>query len=188
MLLRTVPLKNVTLKRLTALDPDLIKHPKLQDSLQALAKSLPNVVPVESHGELSIEISKYQVDAEVVKISEMMDEKPEKEARIDSDFWSKVLNLKVKDNFRYPVLGKLVSALLSIFCGPLIEATFNIMDDIIEKDRTKMTVKNYEDVAIIKTGLKRRNANATTLKVNKAMTKSCMKAYQTYTEHLKKKN
>ena len=42
---------------------------------------------------------------------------------------------KVKDGntLRYPAFGKLVKALLSIFSGPLIEGTFNIMDDTVEK-------------------------------------------------------
>ena len=43
-----------------------------------------------------------------------------------------------------------------VFSGPLIEATFNFMDDIIERDRTKLTVKNYKAMAIIKTSLKRK--------------------------------
>lgn len=51
----------------------------------------------------------------------------------------------------------LISALMSIFSGPLIESTFNIMDDIVEKDRSKLTVENYEAVAIVKTSLKRKS-------------------------------
>ena len=46
---------------------------------------------------------------------------------------------------------------MSIFSGPLIESTFNIMDDIVEKDRSKLTVENYEAVAIVKTSLKRKS-------------------------------
>ena len=51
----------------------------------------------------------------------------------------------------------LISALMSIFSGPLIESTFNIMDDIVEKDRSKLTVENYETVAIVETSLKRKS-------------------------------
>ena len=51
----------------------------------------------------------------------------------------------------------LISALMSIFSGPLIESTFNIMDDIVEKDRNKLTVENYEAVTIVKTSLKRKS-------------------------------
>ena len=45
----------------------------------------------------------------------------------------------------------LISTLMSIFSGPLIESTFNIMDDIVEKECSKLTVENYEAVAIVKT-------------------------------------
>ena len=51
----------------------------------------------------------------------------------------------------------LISALMSIFSGPLIESTFNIMDDTVEKDCSKLTVENYEAVAIVKTSLKRKS-------------------------------
>ena len=51
----------------------------------------------------------------------------------------------------------LISALMSIFNGPLIESTFNIMDDIVEQNCSKLTVENYETVAIVKTSLKRKS-------------------------------
>ena len=47
---------------------------------------------------------------------------------------------------------------MSIFSGPLIESTFNIMDDIVEKDRSKLTVENYEAVAIVKPLLRERKS------------------------------
>ena len=51
----------------------------------------------------------------------------------------------------------LISALMSIFSGPLIESTFNVMDDIIEKEHSKLTVENYKVVTIVKTSLKRKS-------------------------------
>jgi hypothetical protein len=67
------------------------------------------------------------------------------------------------------MLKKLASSLLTIFSGPLIEATFNIIDDIVEKDRTKLIVKNYEAVAIIKTSLKRKYVKSTTMKISRQL-------------------
>lgn len=58
------------------------------------------------------------------------------------------------DNSRYPLLTKLITSLLSVFSGPLMESTFNIMDDIVEKDRTKLSMENYKAVAIVKTVLR----------------------------------
>lgn len=66
---------------------------------------------------------------------------------------------------------------MGIFSRPLIESTFNIMDDIIEKDRTKMTITNYEPVAVVKTILGKKNVKSTDLKLTNAMKKLCISAY-----------
>ena len=51
------------------------------------------------------------------------------------------------------MLLKFISAMLSLLSGPLIESTYNIMDDNVEKDRSKLTVENYEAIGItIKAG------------------------------------
>jgi len=73
--------------------------------------------------------------------------------RVDVHFWIKVFKLKTLYRQRYPLLTKLVSTLLTIVSGPLIESTFNIMDEIVEIGRTKLTIENYEAVAIVKTTL-----------------------------------
>ena len=51
-------------------------------------------------------------------------------------------------------MGKLVRALLSLFICLLFEGSFNIMDDIIKKDRVKLNIETYEGLAIIKSHLK----------------------------------
>lgn len=50
---------------------------------------------------------------------------------------------------KFPILAKLVKALLSLFTGPLVEGSFNIMDDIIENDRVRPNIEMYEGFAII---------------------------------------
>lgn len=107
--------------------------------------------------------------------------------RIDLNFWTKVFNLTTFEHLRYPVLKKLFHALLTVFSGPLVESTFNIMDDIVEKDRTNLTVQNYEAVAVVKTALKRHKVRSTALKITPQMKRSCIRAYATYQEDLSKK-
>ena len=46
------------------------------------------------------------------------------------------------------MLQKVISAMLSISSGPLIENTFNIMDDIVGNDSSKLAVENYEAISI----------------------------------------
>lgn len=106
---------------------------------------------------------------------------------IDLDFWSKVFSFKTFNEPRYPVLQRLISALLSIFSGPLVESTFNIMDDIVEKDRSKLTVENYEAIAIVKTTLKRQKVSAVKMVVDAQLKKCCIRAYANYQEFLAKK-
>ena len=102
-------------------------------------------------------------------------------------FWSKVFSLKTFNEPGYPLLKTLISALLSIFSGPLVESTFNIMDDIVEKDRSKLNVENYEAVAIIKTTLKKKKVSAVSMVVSANTKKSCIKVYVTYQQFLVKK-
>lgn len=66
----------------------------------------------------------------VASLADIYDDKVQ---RIDVDFWSKVIRLQ-----KYPVLTCLVKALLSIFPGPLVESSFNLMDDAIRADRSRL--------------------------------------------------
>ena len=88
---------------------------------------------------------------------------------------------------RYPAMKSLVTALLTIFSGPLVESSFNIMDDIVEKDRASLTVENYEAVAIIKSTLRKRNLKIHNMKVDSTMKRSSINAYITYRAHLQRK-
>ncbi|KAL8618685.1 hypothetical protein ACOMHN_048861 [Nucella lapillus] len=106
---------------------------------------------------------------------------------IDQHWWHRVLQLKTEGKTRYPLLKRLVSALLSIFTGPLVEATFNIMDDIVENDRTMLTSENYEAVALIKSGLRADKKDSTTMPITHKMRKTCTSAYSAYKEFLETK-
>ena len=87
---------------------------------------------------------------------------------------------------RYPTLIKLVKALLSVFTGPLVEGSFNLMDDILEADRCRMNVETYEGLAIIKSTMKARNWMASTMLIDQPLRCSCL-SYQKYQLHLQKK-
>jgi hypothetical protein len=76
--------------------------------------------------------------------------------------------LKKDDKPCFPTLGQLVKALLSIFSGPLVEASFNLMDDCIRSDRTKLLVENYEASAVIKSALRSRQETPTSFKVSQS--------------------
>ena len=161
-----LPLKNKTIRCMSALDPSMHKHSQMAKSFKYLANLLPNMIKEEEVGHLDMELNAFCVDQQVADISQNYDGK-----RIDVGFWSKIMALKTYNNIRYPFLSKLVSGLLTPFSGPLVEGTFNVMGDIIEEDRSTMKIENYEAVAIIKTGLKRKKIKSHQLKVNPSMKK-----------------
>jgi len=119
---------------------------------------LPNVVPPEEIGLLVEECRAYQLDEDMLL---RLQSYTEGNCRVDVDWWSHVVSLKKAErDLRYPTLCKLVKALLSIFTGPLVEGSFNLMDDILEADRCSMNVETYESLAVIKSTLKARDRTA----------------------------
>ncbi|KAH3845631.1 hypothetical protein DPMN_087913 [Dreissena polymorpha] len=154
-------------------------HSQASTAFKFLASKLPNVITPEEEGQLNMELNAFSVDRQVKDLSEA------EQKKVDTDFWAKVFCLKTFSEQRYPTLSKLAQSLLSIFSGPLVEGTFNIMGDIIEEDRAKMCIENYEAVAIVKTAMKSSNVNASTLKVTNAMKMNCIKAYSNYQKFLK---
>ncbi|KAH3749420.1 hypothetical protein DPMN_183918 [Dreissena polymorpha] len=176
-----MPLNNHTIRQMTVLDPALVGHSQVEQAMKNLGKKMPQVLSKEDLGALSQEASIYNVDLQVKDLQA----KYKEDDRIDSGYWVKVFDLNNFCAMRYPTIKKLVMPLLTVFSGPLIESTFNIMDDIIEKDRTKMTVVNYEAVAIVKTALRKKNVKSTDLKVTPNMKKACISAYSSYQKYLK---
>ena len=179
-----MPLDNQTLRKLSVLDPHLANHNEASKSMKEHAHCLLNVIDEANAGFLAVEADKYTVDLQVLDLASSY---KEEKMSTDIDFWLKVSGLKTFNEPRYPVLQILISALLSIFSGPLIESTFNIMDDIVEKDRSKLTVENYEAKPIVKTTLKRQNVSAVKMVVDAKLKTSCIKAYANYKEFLARK-
>jgi hypothetical protein len=177
-----LPLRNKTIRCLSVLDPDTQSHSQAQGAFKYLASLLPNVIREEETGHLDMELNAFSVDEQVSDLRGRYDEK-----RVDSGFWCHIGQLQTFDNQRYPVLNKLVCALLTAFSGPLIEGTFNIMGDIIEEDRSTIAIENYEAVALIKTALKRKKVKSNNLKVTPAMKKCVISAYENYRKHLSNK-
>ncbi len=126
-LLTKLPLSNPIITALSALNPSLIQDESVGGALITLGKALPNVVDPGEIGQLDLEVQAYQIDVDLVAHAESYSEEG---MRLDVDFWSGIVR-----DVRFPILGKLVKALLSIFTGPLVEGSFNLMDDILEADR-----------------------------------------------------
>ncbi|KAK9972429.1 hypothetical protein ABG768_025736 [Culter alburnus] len=184
-LLKNLPLDNIILTSLSALTPSLIQSDAVVGAFTTLGEALPNVVPPEEIGQLVEECRAYQMDADMLlRVPNYI----EGDCRVDVDWWSHVASLKnAERGVKYPTLCKLVKVLLSIFTGPLVEGSFNLMDDILESDRCSMNVETYESLAVIKSTLKARNWTASTMNIDQPLRRSCLSSFQNYQLHLKKK-
>ena len=138
-LIKNLPLSNVIISSLSALlSPSLIQDQNILTAFSTLAKALPNVITTNELGEVDGEVRAYQTDLDLEDKAKGFDENA---ARID--WWREIFLMKTPEgSIRFPVLGKLVRALLSLFTGPLVEGSFNIMDDIIEKDRARLNIED----------------------------------------------
>ena len=183
-LLKNLPLYNI-ITSLSALTPSLIQCDSVCGAFMTLGKALPNVIRPEALGQLEEEVRAYQIDDDLVLLANIY---VEEDNRVDVDWWSRVAFLKnTKRGVRYPTLIKLVKALLSIFTGPLVEGSFNLMDDILEADRCRMNVETYESLTSIKSTMKARNWTASTMLIDQPLRRSCLSSYQNYQLHLQKK-
>ena len=76
--------------------------------MQKLSKYLPNVVSEEDADQLDNELRNYQIDPQ-------LNDKNEKGI---AEFWSAVLSMKEDQNVKYPILSKMIKAVLTCFQVP----------------------------------------------------------------------
>jgi hypothetical protein len=184
-LLQNLPLQNRTLQLLSSLDPELRVLDTTITSLESLGKMMPNVIAANQQGILHDEIRSYVGNPHLQHVHNLYRDKKAlglSPPRIDTDWWSIVSTTQ-----NYPTLSKLTKACLTIFSGPLVEGSFNIMDDIITDDRSRLCIENYEACAHIKYNLRSIRKKSTEMNVSTNMLKSCNEAHKNYKEHLQNK-
>ena len=64
------------------------------------------------------------------------------------------------DSDTYPVLTKLVKAALSCFHGPLVESSFSVMADVIDKGNTGIDIATFSAIQTVKYSLSTRGTTA----------------------------
>jgi hypothetical protein len=86
-----------------------------------------------------LEVHSFQMDSSLPSAFIDQTETP---VRLEIDvWWSWVFKSK-----KYPELTKLMKAFLSIFHGPIVESSFNIMGDILDEWSCRMNVDTYIDI------------------------------------------
>jgi hypothetical protein len=177
-----LPLNNRTLSNLTALDPEMQQSEDTSRGLIKLAECLPNIVSDKEIGQLLMEARRYTCDLELKSLTPETDD-------IDKSWWNPISQLRAtgSSELRYPILSRLAKAVLSVFAGPIIEGTFNIMDDIVESDRTSLTAESYEALALTKFALKAKKETSCSMKITHKMRVSATSAHANYVAFLEKK-
>ena len=137
-----LPLENEFLMSITCIDPELVTG----NSKTVLKKllSLPTLISVLPDEELDIydgEARKIFIDC---TLPSPFDDKG-KEVRC-LDWW-----LGVSD--KYPILFKVVTAILSIFHGPRVESSFSVMGDVIDAKSGRIDIKTFDAIQTVKYSL-----------------------------------
>ncbi|KAG8175384.1 hypothetical protein JTE90_007395 [Oedothorax gibbosus] len=156
-------------------------------ALVKLSESLPQVLESSEKATFVEEVREYTVDQEIDNLENLGVYSKCDNMIIDLNWWSHIFRLEQDGELKYKVLPKLVKAVITPFSGPLVEGSFNIMDDIITADRSTLTVENYEAIYTIKYNLRRQKLKAIDLKPNVNMRKAIHTAYTSYKEHISKK-
>lgn len=180
-LLSKLPLQNKVLAWSSALNPDLRKKSTTFIAFQKFVESLPQIVPDSDKGLLIEEIRPYSNDLDIDELESLgIFSESKKNSRIDLDWWCHIFNIKKQGSFKYKLLPILVKALMTPFSGPLVEGSFNIMDDIVTEDRSVLTVENYEAISTVKYNLRKRKIKAIKFKPCTNMRRAIHTAHASY--------
>ena len=137
-------LNSQILKSLSCIDPCIRNHSVSVKGLTRLTEYFSHLLSVEEEGSVLKEITYYSIDSHL----------PEESDDI-VHWWTKV----VQSN-KYPALCKIVVGALSIFHGPRVESSFNVMGDVIGVKAGRMNIETYRAIQTVKYALKARKTSA----------------------------
>ncbi|KAJ8346615.1 hypothetical protein SKAU_G00280160 [Synaphobranchus kaupii] len=141
---KKLPLQSKTLQCLSAVDPVVRGHTKTGFKLKKLTYTMSHLLPPDA--DTHQEILQYSVDHTLPTFKEGDDV-----VRL----WSSVF-----ETGKYPGLCQAVKAAMSIFHGPLVESSFNLMGDIIDPRSTSMNIATFSATQTVKYTLQSRKQNA----------------------------
>ena len=145
-----LPLENKVLKALTSIDPLMVCSPNaiVLRRLLSLPSIFSTVLAEEEEELFEKEARAVCVDGHLPPALDV------KMKEVDClDWWASISD-------RYPCIYKIVCAALSIFHGPRVESTFNVMGDVIDKKSGRMNMETYGAYQDIKYGLKSRQPSS----------------------------
>jgi len=139
---KKMPLHNAVLRSASAIDPLSRGHTVSQEQLLKLPRLVTNVLAPEECDAFELEVRSFQIDSSLPPAQE------DESARID-DWWTKVF-----EGGKYPLLSRMVKALLSCFHGPQVESAFNLMGDVLDVRSHRLNMETYSAVMGVKYNLR----------------------------------
>lgn len=122
-------------------------HSQAVLQLKELASIMKHLVCTES--DPSMEILKYNVDPNLANYEDGDD---------IVKWWAHVISLA-----KYPALMQAIRGALSIFHGPLVESSFSLMGDVIDKKSGNMRIPTFNSVQTVKYTLRSRGRTGITM-------------------------
>ena len=131
------------MKKFSVIDPKIVTSPNklVLKWFNDIPTVLVNVLTSEEQDEYDLEVRKLLVDAQLPSALDLK--------RDDIDCLTGWINVSKK----YPVVFKVVRAVLSIFHGRPVESSFSTMGDIIDKKPGRMNIETYAAIQTIKYAL-----------------------------------
>ena len=123
---------------MSAVDPVVRGHSQTLVKLRKLIELMGHLLPPDA--DTHQEILRYNVDQTLPSYQDGEDV---------VKWWASVF-----DTGKYPGLCQAVKAAMSIFHGPLVESSFNVMGNIIDQRSTSMNISTFSAVQTVKYAVK----------------------------------
>ncbi|XP_053397560.1 uncharacterized protein LOC128556423 [Mercenaria mercenaria] len=143
-----LPLSNKILRCVSALDPAAHGHSESLKAMKKLQEMVPCNLSIEEKDGFDSEVHRFQVDNSL----------PDDKGRRLDEWWG-----DIHRSGKYPGLTKLALAMCTVFHGPMVESSFNIMGDIIDPKSANTSVELYGAIQSVKYHLKARDTSAVKL-------------------------
>jgi hypothetical protein len=145
-----LPLANLLLRCLSALDPKVQGQSMTYGVLKRLKQYFPTCLTEEQHDAYLHEITKLQTDDQLPAA----DREDGTFLRLDH-WWALVFATG-----KYPILSQIVKAAISIFTGPQVEQSFSIMNNVLNSKTNSLDTRTFSAMQNIRYDLSAKNTTS----------------------------
>ncbi len=132
---KKMPLENLLLQSVSAIDPICRKHSLSLKLMKGLPDLVTNVINSEERDAYDKEVHKYHV-ANL--------KKPQQKEPVDK-WWTEVRN-----SGQFPLVSKMACAVLTSFHGPKVESSFSMMNSVVTSGKNRLTVESFDAIQTVK--------------------------------------